>query len=692
VGSGACASCHAREDAAWRESDHFLAMQEASDRTVLGDFGNARFTHEGFTSTFFRRDGGFFVNTEGPDGALHDYRVRYTFGVRPLQQYLIEFPDGRLQALGIAWDARDASLGGRRWFDLYAGQSLKPGDALHWTGIDEAWNYQCAECHSTDLRRGYDPATRAYHTTFAEINVACESCHGPGSAHVAWAKAGGTPDDGGSMGLAVRYRDRRGVAWVMDAATGIAHRSGTPAAHDEVEACAFCHARRGVLREGFVPGRPIGDTHRVALLEPGLYHADGQIDGEVYEYGSFTQSRMYRAGVTCSDCHDPHTGRRYAEGNELCARCHLTSKFDTPDHHHHRADSPGARCTACHMLERTYMGVDVRRDHSFRAPRPDLTLELGTPSTCTDCHSDRGARWSQEAFFGWWGKRERPHYAAALAPAREGAPGAADALAKLVRDPTVPEIARATAIAHLAAYPSPALAPVIVAGAADPAPRVREAAAATAAALSPNDRAATIAPLLTDPVLAVRIEAGRALADVPAEALKDGGSAARDSALAEYRRAQMVNADRPEAWLNLGNLDAQSGRSDAAERAFRRAIELDATWEPAYANLADALRAAGRDDEGERVLRAGIARLPAAAELHHALGLLEVRRKRLAAALPLLARAVELAPDNPRLAYVYAVALVETGEAHRARDVTEAALARSPYNEALRQLRSELEP
>ncbi len=187
VGSAACGGCHQSEMAAWRGSQHALAMQAATAQTVLGNFDDASFTHAGLTSRFFRRDGGFFVSTDGPDGKLAEFQIRYTFGVYPLQQYLIAFPDGRLQALGIAWDARPKDRGGQRWFHLYPDRTLHAGDPLHWTGIDQTWNFMCAECHVTELHKNYDAAGNTYATTWAEIGVGCEACHGPGSAHVAWA-------------------------------------------------------------------------------------------------------------------------------------------------------------------------------------------------------------------------------------------------------------------------------------------------------------------------------------------------------------------------------------------------------------------------------------------------------------------------------------------------------------------------
>src|SRR5882724_2348351 len=179
VGAAQCATCHEPENARWRGSHHQLAMQPASDSTVLGDFNRASFHNADITSTFSRRGSKFMVRTDGPDGALHDYEIKFTFGVYPLQQYLIAMPGGRLQALGIAWNSRPSERGGQRWFSLYPGQKITHRDSRHWTGIDQNWNYMCADCHSTNLRKNYAAPARTFSTSYSEIDVACEACHGP---------------------------------------------------------------------------------------------------------------------------------------------------------------------------------------------------------------------------------------------------------------------------------------------------------------------------------------------------------------------------------------------------------------------------------------------------------------------------------------------------------------------------------
>ena len=404
AGSAQCASCHAQQHAAWKGSDHDLAMQVATAESVLGNFANARFTYAGITSTFSRRDGKFFVNTDGPDGKLGNFEIKYTFGVRPLQQYLIELPGGRMQALGIAWDSRPKVQGGQHWFHLYPGQNLKAGDPLHWTGIQQNWNFQCAECHSTDLRKNFDAASGTFNTKWKEINVACEACHGPGSNHLAWARKEGAWQAIAAKGLAIALDERKGVSWTPVAETGSSKRSAPRQASREIDTCARCHARASRISDDYVHGKPPQDTHRLALLEDNLYWNDGQMRDEVYNWGSFVQSRMHAQGVTCSDCHDPHSLKLRAPANAVCAQCHLPAKFDTTGHTHHAAGTPGAACAACHMPTTTYMGVDARHDHSLRVPRPDISVQLGTPNACTQCHSKQSAHWAADAIGKWTGK------------------------------------------------------------------------------------------------------------------------------------------------------------------------------------------------------------------------------------------------------------------------------------------------
>jgi tetratricopeptide (TPR) repeat protein len=674
VGSAACKECHADAYRAWTGSQHQLAMQHATEATVRGDFNDAKFRYVDVESTFFRRDGKFFVRTDGPDGALADFEIKYTFGVYPLQQYLVEFPDGRIQALSIAWDTRPREAGGQRWFHLYPKERVDFRDELHWTKLAQNWNFMCADCHSTNLRKNYDAARNTFHTEWSEISVGCEACHGPGSRHLEWTKAK-TADP--ARGLTVMLDERHGVTWKSDPATGNATRSEIRRTDREIEVCAQCHARRAQIGEGYHAGKPFLDYYRPALLSAGLYYPDGQQRDEVYIWGSFLQSRMYRAGVTCSDCHEPHSQKLRAEGNAVCAQCHLPAKYDAPSHHFHKA---GARCADCHMPTTTYMVVDPRRDHSLRIPRPDLSVSLGVPNACNKCHVDKTAQWADDAVRKWYGHQPEgfQHFAATLAGAERGAANAAGNLAVLSGDLSQPAIARATAAEDLAPYASQASLAALQRGVVDADPLVRRASVSALAFLPAEQRVPLVAPLLDDPVRIVRIEAASSLAGVPDSALDPAQRASFARAAAEFEAVQLYNADRPEARTALGGFYAQRGRHAQAEKQLEAAIAMDPRYVPAYVNLADMRRAQGRDAAGEEALRDGLKHVPDSAALYHALGLSLARQKRMPEALDALARAAGLAPDDARFAYVYAVALNSNGKARAALAEIDRALARHP--------------
>ena len=685
VGSDACASCHGQETAGWRKSQHHDAMARASAQSVLGNFNNAKFAYAGLTSTFFKRGGEFFVNTEGRDGKLTNYEVKYTFGVSPLQQYLIEFPDGRLQALSIAWDTRPKNEGGQRWFHLYPNERITHKDELHWTRPAQNWNFMCADCHSTDVRKNYDPATDKFQTRWAEINVGCEACHGPGSRHVAWAKAkseGRLATEDATKSLSARLDERRGITWTQNATTGNAVRSRPRATEREIEVCAQCHARRGQIAESYEAGKPLLDYYRPALLTTPLYHADGQQRDEVYNWGSFLQSKMYANGVTCSDCHDPHSGKLRAEGNGLCATCHLTSKYDTATHHHHKSASAGTACASCHMPTTNYMVVDPRHDHSLRVPRPDLSVKIGTPNACNSCHTNRDARWAANQVKTWYGHEPQGYqrFAAAFSAENAGALDAQAQLRAIAADASHPAIVRATALVQLNASDSQRGLETFAEGLRDPNPLLRLAALQSLANAPLAVRLPLAAPLLSDPLKALRIEAVSVLAPVPADQLSAEQRSVFERASEEYVASQRYNADRAEARVNLGTFYANRGDAAKAEKEISAAIGLDRFFVPAYVNLADLYRARGRDAEGERILREGLKVAPKNAILHHALGLALVRMKRADEAAGELERAALLEPQNARFGYVLAVALHSAGKSDAAIATLKKILADHPNN------------
>jgi len=663
VGSDRCADCHAAQVGAWRSSQHAVAMQHATDQTLLGDFDDASFSHAGMTTTFFRRDGKPFVRTDGPDGEPADFEVKYVFGVAPLQQYLLELPGGRLQALSVAWDSRPAEAGGQRWFHLYPDEQIDHRDELHWTRRAQNWNFMCADCHSTDVRKGYDADKNSFDTRYEEVSVGCEACHGPGSAHLEWAQRQG---DDLHKGLTVSLDERRGVTWAPDPGTGKPRRSVARSSAREIEVCAQCHARRSQVAEDYQAGRPFLDYYLPSLLSPALYHADGQQQDEVFIWGSWLQSRMHQAGVTCSDCHDPHAQKLRAPGNAVCAQCHAPPRYDDPSHHRHAQGSAGAQCADCHMPRTTYMVVDPRRDHSMRVPRPDESVLLGVPNACNTCHTDRDAKWAAAAVRDWLGREATgfQSFARLFHDAEAGDPAALEQLAATGFDLAQPAIVRASALERLAL--NGRVDPSLASRAAwDAEPLVKLAAVRLGESIPPDARADALAPLLSNARRAVRIEAARVLAGaesaLPAE-LQPAWQRAAD----EYVATLRYNADRPEANVALGGFYGATGRPEESEAAFERALRLDADFVPAYVNAADVLRVMGREAEAVAMLERGLAQVPDGAALHHALGLARVRSGDVTGAMGSLQRAVELDPDSARYAYVYAVALHSTGQVDRA--------------------------
>lgn len=687
VGAQRCVPCHEAEYRAWQGSDHDRAMLEAArEGAVLGDFSGARFESGGISADFFRRDDGYFVSLREVDGTRRELEVVHTFGTRPLQQYLVAGKNGALQALTLAWDSRPAEEGGQRWFSLQAEGEVPPGDLLHWDGPAFRWNRMCADCHSTGLRRGLNERSGGYATVFEEINVACEACHGPAQAHLEWADAP-AQERAADPGFALELKGSG--AWHRASGAKIASLvqpkkiDGTP----EIEVCAPCHARRSAIGDPLKAHGRFLDAWTPEFLRDGLYFADGQIRDEVYVWGSFLQSRMHAAGVTCSDCHDPHSLELHAEGNALCGSCHASPEYDSVEHHFHEPGSPGAQCISCHMPARTYMGVDPRRDHGFRVPRADLALELGVPLPCLDCHSDRDAAWAAAILDARGADPRRgPSFPRVFAEARAGSPGSAARLAGLVASPDEPGIARATALALLGAFPGPELEATAARGARDRDALVRLAAAGVLESLPPAARLRIGLPLLGDATRSVRIEAARALADVPVARLDEGDRAAWEASLQEYRAAQVRNADWPEAHLNLGLLAARQGDLASAREHYEKAVAVGPDFIPAYANLADALRALGAEDRAEAVLRAGLARHPGSADLRHALGLALVRQKRTGEALVELGAAAAAAPGNPRFQWVHAIALNSSGDATGARKAVAAGLELHARDAALLEL------
>ncbi len=679
VGRQACVRCHANESEKYVGSHHDLAMDPATPATVLGDFSNAELTHHGITSRMFRDGDRYMVNTEGDDGQMHDYEIKYVFGVTPLQQYMVEFGKAdnekslpRIQVLRISWDTIN-----KKWFHLDPPDvqtKLAPDDDLHWTGVAQRWNNMCAECHSTNFQKGFDVKSLEYHSTFSEIDVSCEACHGPASKHIE---------------LANQWLP----GWNRQRGFGLANLKRS--AEDQIQACAPCHSRRNVIAANYKPGDNFYDHYSDHLLTTGVYYADGQVLDEDYIHGSFIQSKMYHKGIRCTDCHDPHTARLKHNGNQVCTSCHQhpTAKYDTVAHHFHKPDSAGASCVNCHMPPTTYMAVDARHDHSLRVPRPDLSLKLQTPNACTGCHLKpenvsenkrpklalyqdwmqaardgdeevkaeiaRADRWCDDACQKWYGERRRqePHWGEAIAAGQNRSGKARELIHQwLEKKPAdVPAIARATLLQTLSDVDAQAAGKLAIEMLREPHPLTR--AAACEAILGnpqPGAAASLLAMMLGDKSALVRTAAARSLLQIPTDQHPTSIGPKLQQAVRELVAGIETDNDRAGAHLSLAVMAEQEGRMQSAIESYRQAIRVEPNVTGARTNLVALLernlnsRPAGSVDEATtRKLQAEISELRATE-------------------LKLLARDVNLLPQAASIQYRYGLALYVDGQKDKA--------------------------
>lgn len=681
AGSARCVSCHPRQGEAWQNSQHRLAMREAGPAALPSTFDAPLPATADYALV---RDGNRTVARSTVADRCGDAPLRYTFGVDPLQQYLVECEDGRLQALPLAQDTRPSHTAANAWFPVYGTATIARGDRLHWEGRFQNANSRCIDCHTTGFEKNYRRDRDGYESRWTEAGVGCEACHGPGAAHAAQATALSADDSAAGATTTL-------PGWTRAPSEKTAHRTSPRTDDRQVEVCAICHSRREPLTNGPPASVALFDRYLPGVIDD-HYEADGQDRDEVYTYGSFLQSRMFRHGVVCSDCHDPHGGKTRASGNALCAGCHDPGVFDTREHHGHRSDSTGASCVECHMPRHTYMQIDERRDHGLRIPRPDLTVRYGVPNACTSCHTDRNAEWAVQALRsrGQLSTTRDDRFVQAMHAAQQQRPDADALLIAVAGSEEIPAIQRASALAALRDVSAAPAVDAIRLSLSDPSALRRAWAARSLPALPASLRWKLAEPLLDDPTLAVRVEVARALAPLRGSLSKPESRRRLDPLLAEYRRSLLANEDQPEACVNLGLLDAYGGDLVAAEAAYRQALRIDPRSVLALVNLADLRRLQNDENAAEELLRRAVAIAPDDAGTHHALGLLLQRRGRTDDAIAEVARAAELAPGVAGYSFTWAVALRSAGRRDDATKVLEDAIRRHPHDAAMPRLLADL--
>lgn len=657
VGSEQCQTCHQQEFNAWQGSHHEQAMQHAEQDSVLGDFNNVTFTDtNGVENRFYRRAAQYWVNIKGPDGQFHDYQIKYTFGYTPLQQYMVEFDDGRVQLIPFAWDSRTKKQGGQRWFNLYP-QFNEKHQEFFWTNTGQNWNYMCADCHSTNVVKNFDVKTNSYQTTFSEINVGCEACHGAASKHLAWTINKTINNLGFNRNLSKSVQQ-----WLPKS-------NKSTLMPDKIEhsqqtlVCAQCHSRHvQISNNDHVQSKELADRYMLSLINSPLYYPDGQVYDEDFVYGSFLQSKMYENGVVCSNCHDPHSAELTLPVEDVCLQCHQSEDYATPEHHHHQEQSTGAQCVNCHMPETTYMQIDARRDHGWHIPRPDLAKSFGTPDTCLSCHQNKDSLWSDMITKAWQPDsliRARDNVTPVFTTADYapvGTRGVGAELSKIAQTRSYPAIIRASALDRMTNIPDRNTLIAIARAVKSPESIIRLGAINGAVELPAAERWRILSPLLSDKVLAVRSEAASALAPLW-QTLSTAQQQRLQEGLNDYISIQHFNRDRGFSHTNIGNIYTHQGNYLPAEEAYDNSIKIDPYYVNAYLNKAELYRLLQRNDQALSTLLQGFKKIPDQSELAYAIGLTYIRHKKKSTAADYLKQATVLAPQNANYFYVYGLSI-----------------------------------
>ncbi len=671
-----CTQCHADEVSAWQTSHHAEAMALATKEKVLGDFSDTKVPYGEGVARFYQKDEKYLIEfTEGANNTL--YEAVYTFGFYPLQQYLVPTGDGKFQVFPLAWDSRAATDGGQRWYPVLSDEEVKEEPRLHWQMPLQNWNGMCADCHSDGLIRNYQPTTNSFETHWDNINVGCQSCHGEMPNHPRHDLP--KHNDGNHKSLDVDNKDNdqltEMVSWVLSEGEPIAqlrNKKGELAKDKDKKArqafmdtCFACHSLRAPLTDGFVHNMPFLDQFMPTLISSPLYHPDGQINEEVYVYGSFLQSKMFEAGVTCLDCHDAHTMQVKTQTNGLCLQCHSVEKYQQTTHTHHDLASDAGQCVSCHMPATTYMGVDARRDHSFKVPSPSLSTKYNTPNACIDCHNEKSNEWAAKHVTKWFPNSQKPTpKEKQLIDLFAGKPITLQQHLALVEDQGLSNIERASTLALLPNTVSQIDDNAIRRWVASEDALIRYAAAQIGNLLPPIERQKSYLSLLNDKYRAIRVAAAEHLLEL--SSVNDEVTKSAKRAFDEHRLSNSISSWRGEGALNQSISQLKQSNIKEAIDRLQHGINIDPYFGPSYVNLLDMYRMENDAEEEKALYELAFKRLDHYAPLHYSYGLYQIRTKNIKNAVLALNKAVELAPEDPQYFYVLILAIDSMGNTEQA--------------------------
>lgn len=654
TGNMSCRVCHSTEHEQWTTSHHFKSMQPANDSTVLGNFNNASLSTDGVITRFFKADGKFIINTEGDDGKLYDFEVKYVFGFTPLQQYLVEFPGGRMQASRASWDTKQ-----QKWFHQNAGQKIPAGDWLHWTGNAQNWNTMCASCHSTNVKKGYNSESDTYHTTFNDDNVSCESCHGPGKNHIEY----------------IEEEDYKAGKKITGSLLKLYKGSGQMA---EINICAYCHARREEITGSGLPGDEMLNDFIPDIPTTDFYYADGQINDEDYNLTPFMQSKMFNRGIRCTNCHNPHSGKLKIIGAAVCGQCHDQTKYNDINHTMHPAKTAEVSCISCHMPSKIYMGNDLRHDHSFRIPRPDLTVKYGVPNTCNSCHKNKSAGWAADKISANFGDIRKYHFSEDLIPGSLLDNTSEGHLYKLLGDTATPVVIRAAAIYYLSRLQNEVSVTAIVNYLKDSNSLVRYTALKSLATYSPDKWKDAVAPLLYDPVKAVRIGAANLFINLSPSQIKPAFTEAFSKVKDELYKYIMFQTDFAQGSAMAGEYFHKQNDLAMAKKYYLMALAKDSQLAGVRLNLAVILNVDGENQEALQQLLIASKLEPKNDQVFFSLGLLYAELKQFDRAGESLKKAFTINRNNVKAQYNYGILLQQRNKTADAEKVYKQALQADP--------------
>lgn len=631
TGSQSCKECHQKEYDEWLLSDHFKAMQHATSETVLGNFNDVTYTADGITSRFFKKNNKFYINTEGVQGKYQDFEVAFTFGHYPLQQYITKFDGGKMQVFRQSWDSREG-----KWFHQYAGEKIPVDDYLHWTNAGQNWNLMCATCHSTNLQKNLNPFEDTYTTTYSELTVGCESCHGKGKKHIDFMKS-------------EQYKSGVSKNFFIDL-----HKNTSQT--EQLNTCMPCHSRRGEVSQHHFYSNEIMDNYIPEIPIKNLYFADGQAFDEVYKYTSFLQSKMFHLNIKCSDCHSAHTGKVKAEGNNLCLQCH-TKNYASSSHTFHKENTDASDCRFCHMPTRTYMGNDIRHDHNFYVPRPDLSEKYGVPNACNACHTDKSAKWAAQAVKQWYGTVRKPHFAEDLILGSMQNSQSIRHLDALLSNANTPNNVRAAAVYYLGGIYTEESFQLIKKElhSKDSQTRYRAVIALTDFPIHLYEN--ELIPLVSDKVKSVRIVAANAFLTQKGLEWSKNNLSSFSTSLKEYEDFVLSQSDFPLGSATAGDYFVKIGNKDNAILFYERAIAKDKNLNHIRLNLATLYNGNGQNQKARQVLTDALKYEPKNPQVHYFIALLESEEKQYEKAKSHFEKAIQLGLDNENVRRNYQTVL-----------------------------------